>query len=120
MPRTIGADFIETESGGIITLPQSFTGSILPQPSGIATVDFDGGNKTAQTVITDLTGILSTSIISCTLRLEATANHTVDDLIVDPIQVMAKNIVAGVGFTIFCTMPVGKGYGLYKVNWTVI
>lgn len=116
--RTIQADFIETE-GGLITLPPNYTGFLGISPSGIATVDFGAGQKNAEVIVTGIPTILSTSIITCSLRVEATASHPADDIIVDPVTVLAKNIVVGVGFTIMCTMPVGLGRGEYKVNWVI-
>jgi hypothetical protein len=116
--RTIQADFLETETG-TITLPQNFTGNLSSPVKGIATVDFSTGLKTSEVVITGLPFIDASSVISVNLRIEATVDHPVDDLIVDPVEVLAKDIVNGVGFTIVCNMPQGKGRGLYKINWIV-
>jgi hypothetical protein len=89
---------------------------------GEAQLDFGAKpskNNSAQVAITGLAGILSTSTVTATLRLEATADHPVDDLLAEPIIVSAGNIAEGVGFTIYGRVHNGTGYGLYNVNYTV-
>lgn len=87
---------------------------------GTATLNFGAIGSTgnsATLAVTGQTTILATSKVEAWLRLEATADHTLDDLIVDPIRVSAGNIVAGTGFTIYGEMPHGTAYGDYYVDW---
>lgn len=64
--------------------------------------------------------ITANSSVGAWLRLESTAAHSIDELIMDPIEVFAGNIVPGVGFTIYGKMPYGGSYGLYKVDYATV
>lgn len=88
--------------------------------SGTATLDFGAiGSKgnTASIAVTGQSGITAASQIDAWLRIEATPEHSIDELLIDPVRVTAGNIVAGTGFTIYCDMPYGTAYGIYKVDW---
>jgi hypothetical protein len=87
------------------------------KPSGTATLDFGASNKTAQTVVTGVAQAKAASIILSSMRIEATTDHPTDDLLVDPIRVMAGDISAGVGFTVYGTMENAPANGLYRVDW---
>lgn len=71
--------------------------------TGTATLDFGAfpGASDASLVITGQVGILAGSLIEAWLRPAATADHTADEHVVETLQVMAGNIVAGTGFTIY-------------------
>jgi hypothetical protein len=48
----------------------------------------------------------------------ATTDHTVDEHVVEGIQVTCTNIVPGVGFTIRAVLlGYGPTYGQYRVSW---
>lgn len=95
---------------------------------GTATVDFGafpGATDTSVTV-TGQAGILSGSLVEAWILPAATADHTSDEHIVDPPRVVAGNIVAGTGFTIYAVNqnkisdPQGiapKMYGKWNVAW---
>jgi len=88
---------------------------------GVATIDFGAIGAIGNHISLDVadTSVQADSIIEASLRLEATSDHPIDDLINDPIVVAAGNIDPGVGFTIYGTMPVGNAYGDYKVNYAI-
>ena len=88
--------------------------------SGIATIDFLNGNKTAETIITGIPTITSTSKVFCDMRIEATSTHSTDDMLVDPIRLLIKDLVIGTGFTIYGEMDNAKANGTYNVNWFLI
>lgn len=71
--------------------------------SGTATLDFGAfpGASDASAVVTGQTGIASGSLVEAWLRPAATADHTADEHWVETIRVVAGNIVAGTGFTIY-------------------
>jgi|TARA_R110000796_G_scaffold174064_1_gene291008 hypothetical protein len=85
--------------------------------SGTVTLDFGASNKTAQTAVTGIGSAKAATIILASMRIEATADHPTDDLLVDPIRVMAGDISAGVGFTVYGTMENAPANGLYRVDW---
>ena len=88
---------------------------------GIATLDFGAigaiGNYASLAIVES--SVHANSIIEASLRIEATADHSLDDLIYDPIIVAAGNINPGVGFTLYGLMPIGNAYGDYKVNYSI-
>jgi hypothetical protein len=85
--------------------------------SGVAVLDFGAGAMVTTTVVTELPTITAASIVTPTVRIEPTADHSVDELLFDPIQVRALDIVAGVGFTIEARMFNAPARGVYSVNW---
>jgi len=70
---------------------------------GTATLNFGAfpGGQEAKVVITGQTGILASSLVSAWVLPAATADHSIDEHLVDPIRVIAGNVVAGSGFTIY-------------------
>jgi hypothetical protein len=69
---------------------------------GTALVDFGafpGGSDASLAVAS--AGIGSTNLVEAWIFPAATADHTADEHLVESIKVMAGNVVAGVGFTIY-------------------
>jgi hypothetical protein len=95
-------------------------GPSTPRPSGIATLDFGASNKTATVVVTGVGSISATSVILVKMRIEDTADHIAEDLLIDPIRVEAFAIVPGVGFTIYGTMQNAPANGEYNVQWALV
>jgi hypothetical protein len=85
--------------------------------TGVATLDFDSGAMTASVVVTGITAITSASVVTAELRIQATAEHTVEDMLIDPIRVAVSDLVAGTGFTIEGAMDNAPANGTYQVNW---
>ena len=85
--------------------------------SGTATLDFGSGNRIAEIVVEGVEQALLTSRVMVIVRLEATPEHPIDDLQIDPIIVLAKNLVVGVGFTIYGRMDNAEANGTYKIDW---
>lgn len=92
---------------------------------GNTTVDFGGlavntpnpGTAEASTTVTGQTGILVTSAAEAWLRCESSADHSSDEHDIEDLDVYAKDIVAGVGFTIIVRPRFGKSYGIFNVSW---
>lgn len=70
----------------------------------------------ASVVVIGQAGILATSKVEAMIRLEATADHSVDEHRVEPIKLTAGNIVAGTGFTIYGESNL-QTYGQWNVTW---
>jgi hypothetical protein len=105
----------------ILGAPDSSAGSAgAALSSGIATLNFGSGSVSAQTTLTGHSGITANSVILVALRVIATAEHTAEDMLVDPIRVAVKNLVVGTGFTIDGRMDNAQANGTYKVNWVII
>lgn len=90
-------------------------------PSGTATLDFGAhpGSIRTQLAVTGQTAILAGSKVGVAVRVAATAEHTADEVRVDPPQVCAGAIVAATGFTIYASSETTRAhYGRYDVDWT--
>lgn len=70
---------------------------------GTATLDFGAfpGASDAAVAITGQASILAGSLVEAWLFPAATADHTADEHLVETLRVMAGNVVAGVGFTVY-------------------
>lgn len=85
--------------------------------TGKVTLDFGTGAKTSEVVVTGVADVTLDSIVILTLRVEATVEHTTDDLLVDPIRLLVKDYIAGTGFTIYGEMDNAEANGTYNINW---
>lgn len=89
---------------------------------GTTSVDFGTfpGACDASIAVTGQAGIVAGSLVEAWLRLEATATHTIDEHFVEPIQILAGNIVAGTGFTIYakCVNPAREVRQFVNMNST--
>lgn len=89
---------------------------------GQAVINFGAKPSTtnsAQVAVIGLPLIVAGSTVEASLRMEATADHPLDDLLSDPPEIFAASITAGVGFVIYGKMRHGAGYGQYNINFTV-
>ena len=70
---------------------------------GTTTIDFGAfpGKSDASVAITGQTGISGASLVEAWLYPTATADHTADEHLLETIRVVAGNVVAGTGFTIY-------------------
>lgn len=59
------------------------------------------GASDASVAVTGQTGIASGSLVEAWLLPAATADHTADEHLLETIKILAGNIVAGTGFTIY-------------------
>jgi hypothetical protein len=109
-------------------------------PTGTTSVDFGAfpGKSDASVAVTGQTGIVAGSLVEAWIRPVATADHTADEHLVENIKIVAGNIVAGTGFTIYAfnttphfpgsdevdgnftvtpTNSAARLWGLWSVNW---
>ncbi len=91
--------------------------------SGAATIDFGPfpGSSDTTVSVTGQASILSGSKVQAWIRPVATADHSADEHLVEPIQIIAGNIVVGVGFTIYGLNTNQRGdtrlSGQFNVMW---
>ena len=85
---------------------------------GEVTLDFGARSKTAEVVVTGLGNILTTSVVFVLVKIEATADHSIDDLLIDPIRIAYKDLIAGTGFTIYGEMDNARASGKYTIQWS--
>jgi len=94
--------------------------SQLPGGSGTGVVDFGSGfpGKSDTTlVITGQALIQAGSLVQAWVTATATADHSVDEHLVDMPAVSAGTIAAGVGFTIYAAAVGLSLRGQYSVSW---
>jgi hypothetical protein len=92
------------------------------QGTGVINFGAFPGGQTASGVVTGQPGILSTSLVEAWISPNvATPDHSVDEQMMDwqRIQMVANNIVPGVGFTINAQLYPNNAnlYGQYSVAW---
>lgn len=70
---------------------------------GLTTIDFGSfpGSSDTSLAITGQTGIDSASVVTAWLQPADTDDHTADEHRIETISVMAGNVIAGTGFTIY-------------------
>lgn len=71
--------------------------------TGKTTIDFGvfPGKSDASVNIIGQAAIVADSLVEAWIRPEATADHTADEHMVETLKVIAGNIAAGIGFTIY-------------------
>lgn len=87
---------------------------------GTATLNFGTfpGSTDTSVTVTGQTTILADSAVEAYIRPVATATHSADEHFAESIQVMAGNVVAGTGFTIYGrTTDKTRLYGTFNVGW---
>lgn len=100
-------------SGSSVNITDS---SSTDNPKGTSVLDFGTGSKSVSLVVaaSDITALHQ---VSAELSTVPTAEHSADDILVDPIRVIVYDIVAGTGFTIYGEMPYATANGTYNINW---
>lgn len=86
---------------------------------GTTTVDFGSfpGAPDANVVITGQTGISAGSLVEAWILPVLSVDHSADEHLVDPPRLVAGDIVAGTGFTIFAFASARRAYGKWTVAW---
>jgi hypothetical protein len=105
-------------------------------PTGTAVLNFGAfpGTSDASVAVTGQTAILAGSSVEAWVSLSASSDHSADEHLAETLSVIAGNITAGVGFTIYGlnTNQVAEPhtarsrvsgakepmlYGQFNVNW---
>ena len=83
---------------------------------GTTTVDF-GSAATDASVFVSAPAITGTQLVEAWIFPATTATNTVDNHWVETITVVAANVVAGSGFTIYAKVDEGLAHGVFNVGW---
>lgn len=83
---------------------------------GTTTVNF-GAKATDTSVAVSAPAITAGQLVEAWIFPAATASNTVDNHWVETIHVVAGNVQAGVGFTIYAKVDEGLAHGVYNVGW---
>jgi len=87
---------------------------------GTADLDFGAfpGKSDASVAVTGQAGIVAGSLVEAWLRPVDTADHKADEHLLGQIDVVAGNIVAATGFTIYgVSRDKTRMYGVWKTAW---
>lgn len=83
---------------------------------GTTTIDF-GSASTDTRVAVSAAAIASGQLVEAWVFPAATASNTIDNHWVEGLTVVAGNVQAGVGFTIYARVEQGLGHGVYNVGY---
>lgn len=83
---------------------------------GTTTIDF-GGKSTDTSVAVSAPAITGGQLVEAWIFPSATANNTADNHWVDDIEVVAGNVQAGVGFTIYAKCRTGFAHGVFNIGY---
>lgn len=83
---------------------------------GTTTLDF-GSKATDTSVFVSAPAITGSQLVEAWIFPAATTNNTADNHWVDTIKVIAGNVVAGSGFTIYGRCDVGFAHGKFNVGY---
>jgi len=127
LPSTLAPDtlyFVRSGTGYKQYLTDT-TGSIAYEQNGLssrgsATLDFGSGSKTTEVTVTGIPSITNDSVVFVEMKMEATADHSIDELLIDPIRLAIKDLVVGQGFTIYGEMDNAEANGEYIIHWSSV
>lgn len=85
--------------------------------NGQGVVDFGAGADLATLTITGIPDILSTSNVDAWLVLKDSVDHTLDEHLIEAIDVSAGNITVGVGFVVYARTRNTALRGKYNIGW---
>jgi hypothetical protein len=86
---------------------------------GTATVDFGAvpGKADTKVVVTGQALIAADSLVEAWIFPATTADHSPDEHMLEQLSVVARDVVAGTGFTIYGIALNGLLNGTYNVAW---
>lgn len=111
--------FFPTGAGGHNVITVSGGGG-SSSTTGSSDLDFGSSStssSSASLVVTGQTAITSLSSVRVWVNPIATADHSVDEHILEPLRVFAHSIDPGVGFTITGVCDTGATYGTFSIAW---
>lgn len=124
------ATMTATVGGGVPTPPNNTTTFLrgdgtfaAPSGSGATTgsttVDFSTGLTDVSVAVADAT-IGAAQLVQARIFPKATATNTIDDHWVDDLSVLAGNVSAGVGFSIYAKCNTGRAHGAFTVAYAYL
>lgn len=85
---------------------------------GTAILDFGSPDASDGSVdITGQAGIIAGSTVNAWINPIVSVDHSIDEHLLQPLRIIAGNIVPGTGFTIYAFVLDGTTYGKYNVSW---
>ena len=85
-------------------------------PQGTTTIDFGAGTTDVSVVVSAPT-ITGDQLVEAWIVPANTINNTADNHWVDDLKVIAGNVTAGVGFTVYAKCDTGLAHGVFNIGW---
>lgn len=83
---------------------------------GTTTIDFGAGKTDVATAVAEA-GITGSQLVEAWIFPAATASNTADNHWVEDLHVIAGDVQAGVGFTVYAKCGTGMAHGVYSVGY---
>lgn len=84
---------------------------------GTTTVNFGSRSTDVTATVTGQTDLLSSSLVEAWIFPVSTETNTADNHWVDDLQIVAGNVQAGTGFTIYAKCRTGFAHGSFTIAW---
>lgn len=86
---------------------------------GVTTIDFGAhpGSDVATVQVTGQTAVAAGAVVDAWLLAKETADHSIDEHVIDGPTILAGSVTAGVGFTIHGLALNGNLTGAWSVAW---
>ena len=84
--------------------------------TGTTTVDFGTGDVDKTVVVASPT-ITGSSLVEAWIFPADTASNTIDNHLVEDLEVIAYNVVNATGFSIYVKCNTGSAHGIYNLGW---
>lgn len=84
--------------------------------TGTTTVDFGTGTQDVSVTVSSPT-ITGSSLVEAWVLPADTASNTVDNHLIEDLQVIAHSVTNGVGFTIYAKCNTLVAHGIYNIGW---
>ncbi len=90
-----------------------------PAISGLASANFGDfpGRASTSVTVSGQTDITADSRVQAWVGAYDSADHTLDEHIIEDFAIVAGRIEPGVGFTIYVTPRMGVATGVYNIQW---
>ena len=85
--------------------------------TGSAVVDFGSGATDTSVAVVGQSAILTTSMLDAWLSAMPSSNNGSDEHWAEDLEIVAGNLVAGTGFTIYAKCRTGRAFGQFNVQW---
>lgn len=92
--------------------------ALLAPKTGLATLDFGAGTSDVALAVTGQAGIPAGAVVIASLSGATTADHSAEEHALEELDVVAGNVVAGVGFTIYGKTRNVALRGQWRVAWS--
>ena len=84
---------------------------------GTTTIDFGTGKTDTSVNVIGQSSITGSNLVEAWVFPATTASNTSDNHWIEDLEIMAGNVIAGTGFTIYAKCNTLKAHGIYNIAW---